>query len=135
MIPRRDSPGGSFPHFGDARLRASLLGTAACGAALALGAAILIGPKAGLSAALGAAVAEVNLWALAQIVSALLREHRAGAWVYIAPLKMFALFAVVGLMMRYTAVAPLFMVAGFCALPLGIAIGSLLSDRSAPSED
>jgi len=122
-------------HFGDARLRASLVGTAVCGAALALGASLLMGPKAGLSTAVGAAVAEVNLWALAQIVSALLRDGRAGAWAYIAPLKMFALLAVVGLMMRYTTVAPLFMVAGFCALPMGIAIGSLLSDRSAPSED
>jgi hypothetical protein len=116
---------------GDARLRASFIGIAACGVVLALGALVLAGRKAALSAGIGAAVGEVNLWALARIVSALLRNERAGVWTHVALLKMFALFGVVGLLMRYAPVAPLSMVVGFSALPMGIAIGSLMSDRSA----
>jgi hypothetical protein len=135
MIPQPSPHPRRLRHFADARLRASFVGTAVCGAALALGTAALVGARAGFSAAIGTAVAEANLWALAQIVSALLQGQHAGAWGVVAPLKMFALVAVVGVMMRYTAIAPLFMVVGFGALPMGIAIGSLMSDRSAPSED
>jgi hypothetical protein len=37
--------------------------------------------------------------------------------------------------MRHGIVDPLPMVIGFTALPIGIAIGSLVSDRSAPPEN
>lgn len=122
--------GGPLPAGKGARtsLRATFVAIAACGAALALGALFLFGRKAALSAAVGVAVAEVNLWALARIVSAMLREERGGAWASIAFLKMLALIVVVGLLMRYAAVAPLAMLVGFGALPMGIAFGSLLSD-------
>lgn len=122
--------GGSLPEGKTTRpnLRASFVAISAIGAALALGALVLFGRKASLSAAVGVAVAEINLWALARIVSAMLREERAGAWASVAFLKMLALIVVVGLLMRYAAVAPLAMLVGFGALPMGIAIGSLLSD-------
>jgi ATP synthase I subunit len=111
-------------------LRASFIAVAACGAALALGALVLFGRKAAMSVGIGAVVAEVNLWTLARIVSAMLRDERAGVWTSVAFLKMLALFVVVGLLMRYPVVAPLSMIVGFGALPIGIAIGSLLGDRS-----
>jgi len=118
-------PGGTSALLGEAGLRTSFMAVAACGAALALAALALFGRKAALSAGVGAGVAEVNLWTLARIVSGLLRERRAGLWASVAFVKMFALFAVVGLLMRYADVAPLAMIVGFGALPMGIAIGAL----------
>jgi hypothetical protein len=108
---------------------------AVCGVALTLGALMLVGRDAALSAALGAAVAEVNLWAFARIVSALLRNENVWLWTHAALLKMLSLFVLVGLLMRYVAAAPLSMIAGFGALPMGIAIGSLIGDRRPRPED
>jgi hypothetical protein len=48
---------------------------------------------------------------------------------------MFALSASAWLLMRHGIVSPLPMLIGFGALPIGIAIGSLVSDRSAPPEN
>lgn len=129
----------------DARLRASLVAVALCGAALTLATLVVLGPSAAFSVAVGAAIAAGNLWVLARIVTALLPNGRpdsddhaplsgAGAWALLAVLKMFSLFAVVWLLMRYAVVSPLPMLVGFGALPMGIAIGSLVSDRSAPPE-
>jgi ATP synthase I chain len=128
----------------DATLRTTLRAVAACGAALALGSLVLLGPSAALSAAIGAALAAGNLWALARIVVAFVpspapsqapardgsRPRGAGAWTLVALVKMLALFSVVWLLMRYRAVSPLSMLLGFAALPLGIAIGSIVSDRN-----
>jgi hypothetical protein len=129
------------------------MAVALCGATLALGARVVLGPRAALSTAVGAGIAAGNLWALARIVTALLpvasresgrtnarpdaRAQResgrtnASLWALLALLKMFGLFSVVWLLMRYRLVSPLSMLVGFGALPMGIAIGSLVSDRSA----
>jgi hypothetical protein len=86
----------------DTTLRASILAVAVCGAALTLGALVVLGPLAARSVGIGAAIAAANLWALARIVAALLQgEDRTS----------------------------------FGALPMGIAIGALVSDRSRPTED
>jgi ATP synthase I chain len=123
----------------DGRLRASLLAVAACGVALILGALFILGLPAARSVGVGAAIATVNLWALARIVTALLvveeRTRGAGAWAFLGSLKMVGLFALVWLLMRSHAVSPLAMLVGFGALPMGIAIGALVSDRSGPIED
>jgi hypothetical protein len=127
----------------DARLRTSLAAVAFFGALLTLGTLATLGPKAAASVGVGAAIAVANLWALARIVAALLpdgtdrdrddaRASGAGAWALVALLKMFALFGVVWLLMRNAIVSPLPMLVGFGALPVGIAIGSIVSDRSAP---
>jgi hypothetical protein len=127
----------------DARLRATLAAVVLCGATLALGAFAMRGPATALSVGIGASVAAANLWALARIVSALLPNgsrlatHVPGsamAWSVLAAFKMFALFATVWLLLRYALVSPLPMLVGFGALPAGIAIGSLVSDRSASGE-
>jgi hypothetical protein len=134
MIARADPPTGAV----DARLRATIIAVALSGAALTLGALILVGLRAALSTALGAALAALNLWALARIVFALLPGEQspprngAGRWALLAVLKMFALFAVVWLFMRCAFLSPLALLAGFGALPVGIAIGSLVSDRGTP---
>jgi hypothetical protein len=103
--------------------------------------ALLLSPAAGLSVGLGAITATLNMWALARIVGALFprgptgaagapAEGR-GAWSLVALLKMLALFAVVGLLIRHGVVSPVPMMLGFGSLPIGIVIGSQLSDRSA----
>jgi hypothetical protein len=97
------------------------------------------GPFAALSVGTGAAIAAFNLWALARIVTALLPTDSkpaahlpasAASWALLAVLKMGGLFLVVWLLLRYALVSPLPMLIGFGALPIGIAIGSLVSDRS-----
>lgn len=123
----------------DARLRASLVAVGLCGALLSIGGLVSHGPFAAFSVAAGAAIAAVNLWALARIVAALLptgskpAAHLPGSaasWSLLAALKMGGLFLVVWLLLRYSLVSPLPMLIGFGALPIGIAIGSLVSDRS-----
>ncbi len=137
----------------DSQLRASLAAVAATGAVLALGALALLGPSAAFSVAVGAALATANLWVLARIVSALLPAEDpadssgggatggggaggaggAGAvgWAVLGIVKMFALFAVVLLLMRSGVVSAVPMLVGFGALPIGIAIGSLVRNRGA----
>jgi hypothetical protein len=112
------------------------------GAALGLLALAFASVRAGLSVLVGAALAAGNLWLLARIVSELLPSDREGAeaqsrsgWSLVALLKMFGLVALAWLLMRHGIVSPLPMLIGFGALPIGIAIGSLVSDRSAPPEN
>jgi hypothetical protein len=111
------------------------------GATFALAALALFGLSAAVSVAVGAGLATVNLWALARIVAALLPDEADGptggsrgasgsvAWALLGIVKMFALFAVVWLLMRHGFVSAVPMLVGFGALPIGIAIGSLVSDR------
>jgi ATP synthase I chain len=120
----------------------SLRAVALAGGALALCALAFAGAGAAVSVAVGAGLAAGNLWLLARIVSALLPEDRPGAeaqsragWALVAALKMFGLLALAWLLMRHGIVSPLPMLIGFAALPIGIAIGSLVSDRSPPTDE
>ena len=129
------------PRF-DARLRTSIRAVAMTGAVLALCALAFAGFEAGASVAMGAALAAGNLWLLARIVTSLLPDDRPGAeaqsragWALVAVLKMLGLLAMAWLLMRHGIVSPLPMLVGFGALPIGIAIGSLVSDRSQPPSD
>lgn len=129
-------------HRFDARLRNSISAVAGSGAALAAAGALLAGAWTGVSIAAGGALAAANLWALSRIVVALLPDHAAGAeaqsraaWALVAMLKLGALLAGVWLLLRGSLVSPLPMLIGLTALPIGIAIGALVSDRSATSED
>jgi hypothetical protein len=122
----------------DARMRVSILSVGLTGVAFALIAAVVAGPSTALSVAIGGAVATANLWALARIIAALLPRTEGGAkaqsragWGLVAIVKVVGLVAVVWLLMRHGIVSPLPMVVGFVSLPIGIAIGSLVSDRSA----
>jgi ATP synthase I subunit len=127
----------------DARLRTTIVIVLVCGAALSMGGLVSRGSSAAVSVGVGAAVAATNLWALARIVTALLPSgsksgahvpSSAAAWSLLAALKMFGLFVLVWMLLRYAVVTPLPMLVGFGALPIGIAIGSLVSDRSAEEE-
>jgi hypothetical protein len=123
-------------------MRRSILAVAATGGVLSLAALLFFGPTTAFSVAMGGALAAANLFILARIVAALLPAERDGArtqskaaWGLLAMLKLFGLIAVVWLLMRHEIVSPIPMVIGFGALPIGIAIGSLVSDRSASSDD
>jgi hypothetical protein len=127
----------------DERLRATLVTVALCGVVLSVGGLVSRGSFAALSVGIGAAIAAINLWALARIVTALLPDGTkiaahvpgsAATWSLLATLKMCGLFLVVWLLLRYALVSPLPMLVGFGALPIGIAIGALVSDRSAGGE-
>jgi hypothetical protein len=126
----------------DPRLRTAIATVAVAGGALSAAALVFFGPAPALSVAVGAGIAAGNLWALARIVVALLpaevraaqKQSRAG-WALVAMLKMLGLVAAVWLLMRHGVVSPLPMLVGFGALPIGIAIGSLVSDRGARPQE
>ena len=126
----------------DPRLRVSLVAVGIAGVAMTFVALAVFGGLGAVSASAGAALALGNLWALARIVSALLPAEKRAAkaqsrasWVLLAVLKMFALLGVTWLLMRHGLVSPLPMLLGFLSLPIGIAIGALVSDRSGASKD
>jgi len=126
----------------DRRMRTSIVAVAACAAAFTAGALAFASTRAAIAVALGGALAAGNLWLLARVVAALLPDSRSaaeaqsrGAWGLVAALKMVGLVAVAWLLMRRGIAAPLPMLIGFGALPIGIAIGSLVSDRSGQTED
>jgi ATP synthase I chain len=126
----------SAPRRLDGRMRASIASVALVGAGFALVTLVVFGMSAALSVAVGAAIAAGNLWALARIIAALLpddaqsaRSQNKAAWALLAVLKMFGLIVAVWLLMRHGVVSPLPMMVGFGSLPIGIAIGSLVSDR------
>jgi len=141
MIPRADSPA---PWTGpnEPRIRRFILAVAITGAAASAGALVLAGPATAFSVVVGGAIATANLWVLARIVTALLptdegaarAQSRAG-WALLGVLKMLGLLLLLWLLMRHGIVSPLPLFIGLGALPIGIAIGSLVRDRSAPHVD
>ncbi len=124
----------------DGRLRISLVAVAVSGAVLTFCALLASGVSAALSVGMGALLATGNLWVLARIVAALLPDEQSapeatknrGGWALLAVLKMVGLLGAAWLLMRHGVVSPLPMLIGFGSLPIGIAIGSIVSDRSAP---
>jgi hypothetical protein len=150
-LPSSDAPGqgsaglvraAAGPYVLDARMRMCLLAVALSGAAMTAGALLVFGARSALAVAVGSGIATGNLWVLGRIVGALLPGAAAGAraqskagWVLVAMLKMVGLVGLLWLLMRHGVLSPLSLMAGFGSLPIGIAIGSLVSDRSAPTED
>ncbi|MGA3119631.1 MAG: hypothetical protein ABSF69_02575 [Polyangiaceae bacterium] len=123
-------------------MRTSIATVASLGAGASLVTAAFAGPRSAVSVAVAAALAAGNLWALARIVVALLPDdhsgpntQRRGGWAVLAALKMGGLLAASWLLMRHGVSGPITMAIGFLSLPMGIAIGALVSDRSAALED
>jgi hypothetical protein len=123
----------------DARLRTILVTVVALGAALGLGACIVMGLRSGFSVWVGAGLASANLYALARLVNILVpadEKQKAapggtGAWLVVGLLKMALLFGAVWLLMSFKVVEAIPLFVGFACLPIGIAIGSIVSDRRA----
>ena len=135
-------PATPSPRRMDARLRAALVTIVVSASVFAGVAALEWSLRAALSVAVGGAIATTNLYVLARIVAALMPGDDGSeaavtggtrAWGVLALFKMIALFGGVWMLMSHRLVYPLPMLVGFGALPIGIAIGSLVSDRTAKS--
>jgi hypothetical protein len=132
-------------------MRMALLGVGAVGALFCLGGCLVWGARVALSIGIGAAIAAANLYVLAQIVASMIgvtgdrgvspgqarageepapAQGNAGAWGVVAFFKMNALIAGVWYLMTKGLVAPIPLVFGYGSLPIGIAIGSLVSDKT-----
>jgi hypothetical protein len=123
----------------DPRMRIAIGAVALTGVVVSAVGAAVFGARAGGSVAAGAAIATGNLWVLARVVAALLPDENApsaaragerkGAWTVLALVKTVGLLMAAWLVLSYRVAAPLPMLVGFGALPIGIAIGALVSDR------
>jgi hypothetical protein len=113
---------------------------AAIGGALGIGSFSFLGIKTALSVVLMATLAVTNLWVLAKIVNVLVPADgsvsgRGGAaWALLGIVKLFAYFGIVYALLQRGLVDGLGLVIGLVSLPLGLAIGSLVSDTAAPRE-
>jgi hypothetical protein len=118
----------------DRRLRTAIASVVVVGGIETILAFFVADARTALAVGLGAALAVGNLVALALVVTSLLPSGEAAsrgqaAWTLLALIKMLVLFGVTWLLLRSGVISPLALLVGFGALPLGIAIGSLVSDR------
>jgi hypothetical protein len=117
----------------DGRFVTAMVGVAALGALMAVTAEFTWGTRMAISVGTGAAIATSNLYVLSRIVGAMIRGGSgAGAWGVIAFVKMLALFGGIWLLMTRGLVDPIGLVVGYGSLPIGIAIGSIVSDKAHP---
>jgi uncharacterized membrane protein len=120
----------------DPRMRTALFAVGAFGGMFAVGAGCGWGVRAATSVAAGTLVAVLNLYGLARILGALVGaragdgDSNPGIMGVLAIVKVCALFGGVWLLMSWHLVDPLPLVVGWGALPVGIAIGSLVSDKT-----
>lgn len=105
-----------------------LLSTCAC--------AFAFGVYPAISVFVGAAIAWANLYGLARIVQLIAPaddakpRKGAGGWVVFALLKVVLAVGLVWVLWKLGLVQPLPLLAGFASLPIGIAIGAFIGDRT-----
>jgi ATP synthase I chain len=119
----------------DPRMRTALVAVAAFGAMFAVGAGWGWGLRGAWSVAAGVAIAVLNLYGLARILSSMVGARSgdggdAGLWGVLAVVKVCALFGGVWILMASHLVDALGLVVGWGALPVGIAIASFVSDKT-----
>jgi hypothetical protein len=134
----------------DARLRTAIGTVLAFGAVATLFAGLGWGVPSAFSAGVGAALASSNLYALARILQALLapladaapatpgeaaqtpasRRASIVGWAFLAMVKMTILFGGIWLLMARGYVEAIPLLVGYGSLPLGIAAGAIVSDRT-----
>ena len=118
-------------------MRTALVGVAAFGAIFAVGAGAGWGLRAATSVIVGALVALANLYGLARILGALVGTRAEGSsdsglWGLLAFFKVLALFGGVWLLLSSRFVDGIPLVVGWGALPMGIAVSALVSDKTDP---
>lgn len=114
----------------DAGMRWPLLTVAVLGALVALSTLAVLGPRAGIGAALGAAIAVANLAVFARVIRGLLAGGKARRlWGLVGIVKIVVLFGGLWLLLRSDLVPALALVLGYGALPLGLTVSSLLGPR------
>jgi hypothetical protein len=105
---------------------------------MAVTAAFVWGTRFALSVGAGAAIAGSNLYVLSKIVGAMMGRGTsgespgasAGTWGVLAMVKMVVLFGGIWIVMTKGLVDPMGLVVGYGSLPIGIAIGSIVSDKT-----
>jgi hypothetical protein len=123
---------------GDARLVTTFVVVGLTGAALTVGAAIGPGEVAAVSVAMGALTALSNLYVLTRIVALVAAPYEdaktngAFVWGVIALGKILVLFGGLWFLMTRHMVDPIPLVVGYGSLPIGIAIGAVVSDKTGP---
>ncbi|CAN5665250.1 hypothetical protein BH09MYX1_BH09MYX1_16840 [soil metagenome] len=118
------------------RLRTAMYSVIVLGVLFALVGATKWGFPTGLSAAVGSIAAATNLYVLAKIIRALTEpgaSKSVAGWSIAFAIKLFALFGGLWLLLAWGVVSVLPLAVGYTTLPIGIAIGSLVSDKA--SED
>jgi hypothetical protein len=114
----------------DHSLRAALWAVALSGAVLTLAAPFVLGKGGVVGVALGSLIAALNLWALTRVVRALM--NGAGLpWVLLGGAKLFALLALVALILKLEIAGLIPLAIGYGALPIGIVFSQLGSGRAA----
>ena len=122
----------------DPRLVMAFRAVAVAGACLSIGLFFEGGVVPGVSAAIGAGVAFANLYVLSRIVFAVAvpyvdaKENAGFVWGVIALGKMMVLFGGLWVLMTHHWVDPIPLVVGYGSLPIGIAIGAVVSDKTGP---
>jgi len=123
---------------GDHSLGTVFLAVATAGVLLTLGMTFGVGSVAGTSAAVGVITALSNLYVLSRIVSAFAvphvdsKQNAAFAWGVIALGKIMVLFGGLWFLMTRHLVDPIPLVVGYGSLPIGIAIGAVVSEKTGP---
>ena len=97
---------------------------------LTLGSPFVLGKEGVLGVALGSLIAALNLWALTRVVRALMNGASL-PWVVLGGAKLFALLALVALILKLELAGLVPLAIGFSALPIGIVLSQLGSGRSA----
>jgi len=121
----------------DPKLKTAIGAVCAFGALFALGGFVLWGRAAGVSVAIGAAIAATNLYALARIIRALTTpgaSRSVAGWTFALLLKMVFLFGGLWLLLKGGFVTLLPLAAGYMTLPIGIALGNLVSSGETASK-
>ncbi len=134
----------------DARMKTAIVAVLVFGAICTVFAGLGWGFRPAISAGIGGLLASSNLYALARILGALLapmehadpvegaptaasRRASVAGWAFLAVAKMTVLFGGIWLLMLRGYVEALPLLVGYGSLPLGIAVGAVVSDRTGPS--
>jgi hypothetical protein len=120
----------------DGRLLSALIAVVLTGTLLAVAARLLWGMRLAISVEAGGAIAASNLYVLSRIVHGMTLSGLSGAgggaaaWGVVALVKMLLLFGGIWWVMARGLADPIGLVVGYGALPIGIAIGSIVSDKT-----
>jgi hypothetical protein len=123
---------------GDRAFRTVFATVGVTGVALAAGDLAWRGESGAASVLVGAGVALANLYILRRILSVVLvphsdaSTHGAAAWGVISIGKLMILCGAMWALMTRHLVAPIDLFVGYGSLPIGIALGSIVSDKTDP---
>ena len=126
----------SLGKLGDTALTTTVTLVAGAGAVLTALGALLYGQDTAFSVAMGAVTALSNLYVLSRIVAFVtvpdpnLKTQSAFAWGVLALAKIMVLFGGLWFLLIRHVVLPIPLVVGYGSLPIGIAIGAVVSDKS-----